>query len=1036
MALTKKSLELPLIGGLDTKTDSKQIKLGKLLSAQNVTFHKPGKIMKREGFQSVGQTIADTGALLEDGQAVMNYNQELLAFDKTNIYSYVSSTDNWKDKGNFQSIYLTSEPVTNGVARDFMCDSAYYNGIEMYVFMRSAGGVKTLFYQAVDNATKQIIVGPVAISTTATSPRVVVFDDQFVICYYDIASNEIKRGVISSLNVLATITFQGITDPVSGVMALNPLFPCYDIMAYRTQDTPQTLFYIAFYTITNELTTAYFSDLISTTPTLSVQLAATALQQIKLQNNTNLFDLTGADSILVAYTYAGGSNLFTTAYYSYDLLTFYGTYDFDTDPDANGYVCGHITAVSYPNPTIGLELYFIAVDYSDPSVTPGQEYSVAYLIDPITGTIYEEKFRRAQISISGEAFIYASAAYLPVAGGTKLLNPTYLSSYLLFRENGEAIARYNRDTGTANYYEFYAPNPIFELSWTPHTPQLSDTEYLLSYTELIADSKVSGVSQRGVRVASFDFYEPEKSYTRAEIGGSLYIGGGMLFQYDGQNLVEDAYNWDPSLLGFTAITGSGATFSYSYVACWEWVDNTGKTHRSAPSEPIVVTTSAKIGVASTTIGNMRSYNLAVTYKSPDNNRTNINCVLYRTKANETLYYKVPVTTANINDVDIPYITFDNDTTQDDDLGIELYTDGELPNDAPPPIGALTLYKNRLWALDSTNKSVIYYSKVVDNDKPVEWSDAQVINVDPTGGPCTALAAMDDKLLIFKETSIRYISGDGPDANGANNDIRNTIFITSDAGCINTRSIVNTPEGVIFKSAKGVYFINRGLQVSYIGAPVEKWNEYFVSSAVLMSKNNQVRISLDNSSFLVYDYYVQNWATYTGVNAVDSIIWNNEHAFIGTEGKVFVETPGTYQDDGASYSMEIETGWFEFGGVQGFQRLWDMTMLGEFKTPHNLQCDLYYDFNNSPYQTIIVEPINPSFYGGGSPYGYDDPYGGLFAPYQYAILPKRQKCDSIRVRIKDIASSGSLEEGYELSNIRLSYGVIGGTNRMKATQTFG
>ena len=1036
MALTKKSLELPLIGGLDTKTDSKQIKLGKLLSAQNVTFHKPGKIMKREGFQSVGQTIADTGALLEDGQAVMNYNQELLAFDKTNIYSYVSSTDNWKDKGNFQSIYLTSEPVTNGVARDFMCDSAYYNGIEMYVFMRSAGGVKTLFYQAVDNATKQIIVGPVAISTTATSPRVVVFDDQFVICYYDIASNEIKRGVISSLNVLATITFQGITDPVSGVMALNPLFPCYDIMAYRTQDTPQTLFYIAFYTITNELTTAYFSDLISTTPTLSVQLAATALQQIKLQNNTNLFDLTGADSILVAYTYAGGSNLFTTAYYSYDLLTFYGTYDFDTDPDANGYVCGHITAVSYPNPTIGLELYFIAVDYSDPSVTPGQEYSVAYLIDPITGTIYEEKFRRAQISISGEAFIYASAAYLPVAGGTKLLNPTYLSSYLLFRENGEAIARYNRDTGTANYYEFYAPNPIFELSWTPHTPQLSDTEYLLSYTELIADSKVSGVSQRGVRVASFDFYEPEKSYTRAEIGGSLYIGGGMLFQYDGQNLVEDACNWDPSLLGFTAITGSGATFSYSYVACWEWVDNTGKTHRSAPSEPIVVTTSAKIGVASTTIGNMRSYNLAVTYKSPDNNRTNINCVLYRTKANETLYYKVPVTTANINDVDIPYITFDNDTTQDDDLGIELYTDGELPNDAPPPIGALTLYKNRLWALDSTNKSVIYYSKVVDNDKPVEWSDAQVINVDPTGGPCTALAAMDDKLLIFKETSIRYISGDGPDANGANNDIRNTIFITSDAGCINTRSIVNTPEGVIFKSAKGVYFINRGLQVSYIGAPVEKWNEYFVSSAVLMSKNNQVRISLDNSSFLVYDYYVQNWATYTGVNAVDSIIWNNEHAFIGTEGKVFVETPGTYQDDGASYSMEIETGWFEFGGVQGFQRLWDMTMLGEFKTPHNLQCDLYYDFNNSPYQTIIVEPINPSFYGGGSPYGYDDPYGGLFAPYQYAILPKRQKCDSIRVRIKDIASSGSLEEGYELSNIRLSYGVIGGTNRMKATQTFG
>jgi len=1035
MALTKKSIELPLIGGLDTKTDSKQVKLGKLLSAQNISFKKPGKIMKREGFQSVGQTIADTGALLEDGQAIMNYNQELLAFDKTNIYSYVKSTNNWKDKGDFQSIYLTSEPVTNGVARDFMCDSAYHNGIEMYVFMRKTGDVKTLYYQAVDNATKQIIVGPVAVSTTATSPKVVVYENQFLLFYYDIAANQVKRGAISAANVLANITFEGITDPISGDLSLSPLYPSYDVMVWRAPFAGEIFIYLAFYSITGNITTAIFDNPTSTTPHTYVTHSSSAADQIKLQNNVNVGNLTDTDSVLVAWTYAGGSNIFSTLYYSHDLTNFYGTFDFDVDPDGLGYVCRHITAVSYPNPTIGLELFFIAVDYADYSVSPAQQYSVAYLIDVVNGTIYEEKFRAGQISISGEAFIYASNAYLPVAGGTKLLSATYPSSYLLFRENGEAIARYNRDTGTANYYEFYAPNPSFELSWTPHTPQISDTEWLLSYTELITDSKVSGVSQRGVRVASFDFYEPEKSYARAEIGGSLYIGGGMLFQYDGQNLVEDGYNWDPSLLGFTAITGSGTTYSYSYVACWEWVDNTGKTHRSAPSAPIVVTTSDKIGVSGTTIGDMRSYNLSVTYKSPYNNRTNVNCVLYRTKANETLYYKVPVTDANTNDVNVPYITFDNDTTTDDNLGIELYTDGELPNDAPPPVGAIAVYKNRLWLLDSTNKSVIYYSKVVDVDKPVEWSDGQVINVDPTGGPCTALAAMDDKLLIFKETSIRYISGDGPDANGANNDIRNTIFITSDAGCINTRSIVNTPEGVIFKSAKGVYFINRGLQVSYIGAPVEKWNDNFVSSAVLMSKNNQVRITLDNSSFLVYDYYVQNWATFTGLNAVDSIIWNDEHAFIGSQGKVFVETPNTYQDDGVSYPMEIESGWFEFGGVQGFQRLWNMQMLGEFKSPHNLQCELYYNFNNAPYQTIIVQPINPSFYGSGI-YGYEDPYGGSYVPYQYELRPKWEKCDSIRIKIKDIPSSGSLEEGYELSNIRLSYGVIGGSNRLKNAQIFG
>ena len=137
MALTKKSLELPLINGLDTKTDDKQIKVGKLLSAQNCEFHKPGKIMKRNGFNNVSNAVVDNpGGNITDGQAVMAYKDELLAFDKNNIYSYVSSIEKWKDKGDFQSIYLTSDPITNGTSREYMSDSAVINGLECFVFIR------------------------------------------------------------------------------------------------------------------------------------------------------------------------------------------------------------------------------------------------------------------------------------------------------------------------------------------------------------------------------------------------------------------------------------------------------------------------------------------------------------------------------------------------------------------------------------------------------------------------------------------------------------------------------------------------------------------------------------------------------------------------------------------------------------------------------------------------------------------------------------------------------------------------------------
>ena len=95
MALQAQTLELPLIQGVDTKTDSKQLKVGKLLLAENCSFRNPGKIKKRDGFQSVSQDIIDNSTQIINGQAVMNFKQELLAFDQTNVYSYVQGTNNW-----------------------------------------------------------------------------------------------------------------------------------------------------------------------------------------------------------------------------------------------------------------------------------------------------------------------------------------------------------------------------------------------------------------------------------------------------------------------------------------------------------------------------------------------------------------------------------------------------------------------------------------------------------------------------------------------------------------------------------------------------------------------------------------------------------------------------------------------------------------------------------------------------------------------------------------------------------------------------
>ncbi|NBU72646.1 MAG: hypothetical protein EBS53_14590, partial [Bacteroidetes bacterium] len=74
----------------------------------------------------------------------------------------IEGTNNWKDKGDFESTYLTSKPISNGTARDFSSDNAVHpSGVEAYVFVREVAGIFTTYYQINDRATGQIIIGPV-----------------------------------------------------------------------------------------------------------------------------------------------------------------------------------------------------------------------------------------------------------------------------------------------------------------------------------------------------------------------------------------------------------------------------------------------------------------------------------------------------------------------------------------------------------------------------------------------------------------------------------------------------------------------------------------------------------------------------------------------------------------------------------------------------------------------------------------------------------------------------------------------------------
>jgi hypothetical protein len=313
---------------------------------------------------------------------------------------------------------------------------------------------------------------------------------------------------------------------------------------------------------------------------------------------------------------------------------------------------------------------------------------------------------------------------------------------------------------------------------------------------------------------------------------------------------------------------------------------------------------------------------------------------------------------------------------------------------------------------------------VEANYPVEFNANQRINLEITGGDATGVRAMDSNLVIFKKNAIFILNGEGPNALGQQNDYGNPQLITSDTGCEDTNSIVAYPNGLLFKSKKGIYEINRGLAVQYIGAQVAEFNQYEVVSSQLLPEVNEVRFVLSNGSILVYDYQERQWAVDTISNAISGVSHNNVYYYVNSSNIVLGEN-SLFFDNYASgdalvpYSSKLETNWIQVvatnngaslsAGVQQWQRLYKIHLLGRYKSAHTLKVSLAYNYNDT---VVDFATISPS----GS---------GL---YQFVVNPSIQKCEAIKIIIEDTNTSLTNGESMELSSMLLEVGLKGSSQK--------
>ena len=635
----------------------------------------------------------------------------------------------------------------------------------------------------------------------------------------------------------------------------------------------------------------------------------------------------------------------------------------------------------------------------------------------------------------------------------------------------------------------------------------SVTRPLAQQTETI--STPASYSQAGINLANLELYKDHTQ--TAEIGRNLNLAAGFLWGYDGFQVTENGFFIYPDSIYISPVTnsvGSMGSGTYYYRICYEWTDNQGSLFRSSPSVPtsyeikaasifvgdthtgtkvidniastsnlqvgqvvangttipagayiteITSSTAIKVSVNSTgnAVGstitasqisklNINVPTLRLSYKA------NVNIVVYRYSAAFPIYYQVSsVTSPTINDPTVDYLTI---TDSSSDLQIAgntiLYTTGGvIENIATPSCNALTVFDNRLWLADSENGNLLWYSKQVIENTPVEMSDLLTFYVSPTQslqgstGPITALFVMDDKLVIFKKDAIYYINGNGPDDTGANSQYSEPVYITGTIGSINPNSLAIIPQGVVSQGNKGIWLLGRDLSTSYIGAPVEEYTKNsLVLSAQVIPGTNQVRFVMDSGITLMYDYFYGQWGTFTGINNLHTTVYQDLHTFIDQYGRVCQENIGSYLDITNPVLMKFTTNWYALGGLQGYQRAYFFFLLGKYQSPHKLNVQVAYDFNPNDTQTTLITPDNYSAVFGSDPvYGSSFVWGGPSQVEKWRIMLQKQKCDSLQFSVSEIYDPSygvTAGAGLTLSGMNIIIGVKKGYGPISQFNTAG
>lgn len=1012
MPIQRTPLPIQFSGGIETKADHKSIPTTKLIDLENATFVRQTTLAKRNGYTSLG-TETDAGAAVPVGVGLATRGSEILQFDGERARSYRDSSSTWTDAGEVASVVASDRPIARTGTNQTMPDHATNGGVTVAAWEDSSGGV---WMSVVEEVGGRVLLAPTQLDATATRPRCVAVGGVIHVYY--------ARGDIGRLYSVVVNPSNPSTTPAPSILTgdLSTTNQSFDAGTTTATDTPAAIAWVtalgwrvAYVAATGALGS----------PVTGYPSAGTYTDTVSGGIAVDYGTTTAGDKIAVLFTSSAGS----TRLYQVDASDLHSSTASTVEAAGVGTRC-----------TVAWDLedgVWWATEHS-PS-TSDKNYVRSGRFEATAVTNGPSVLRGH--GLVGRAFVDGGHVYAAVVHGVKFF--TYV-----------AIVRLSADTfGSSGTLVVARLLPISSAG-TPFRAHLASAQLssarqrTIALSDRIQLSSENGdqFSEVGIRIVTLDF-DHVSSYQYAALGRGLYLAGACMMHYDGRRWAEADFHCAPDLsLGaaspLAAVTsgGSMADGTYNYVLSYEEVDALGETHQGAVSAPYTVVVAGGGGLASVSIA-------CPTYRLSGKRHVRIG--VYRAPAGQTgapdliPYYRVTSTSPSTSTGNNRYVA--NDATADTVTLVDglsdanlllrepLYIVGGILSNTPAPIsgGCIAGGKARLFWTDPSDPNLVRYSQQIREETALEAPSPLTITVDPYGGSIVALAVLDDAVVVFKETAIYAFGGPGPLANpnAGQDGFSPPVLVTSDVGCKAPNSIAQSPDGIVFQSSKGIMILDRTRQVQDIGSSVYAYNDQTITRATLLPDRKQIVFLTSDEFTLLWDYERAQWSKYTNHSGWDAVVVDGVYHYLRLDGRVFRESAGLYSDAGAHIVMRIETAWIKMTGyLQGWQRVIDASILGEYKSPHTLVVRYRLDYGSDyspPIELDVNSNFDPALYGAG-PYGAGA-YGGVngyATVYQRTIPALNQRCQAISFRIEDSEATDEYGASYELSELLLVGGVLG------------